>query len=193
MFDYRRALVKSLGFLSIFIVFRFPQTIPLVGRFDATPTTWPGTATVLMAMEPVECPGRRLASTVTRKIKMVWIGSKPCTLANNKIILQVDVRPKHDMIHLYAFWIPLLRAIQKRNLIHTVKGILQDLEHCTVHGRLSLLEKGMGEQLGADSKAIHGPVLWKALMPASLKNGAGNGVTSQKDRRTCWTNTEHSH
>ena len=100
---------------------------------------------------------------------------------------------KHDMIHLYAFWIPLLRAIQKRNLIHTVKGILQDLEHCTVHGRLSLLEKGMGEQLGADSKAIHGPVLWKALMPASLKNGAGNGVTSQKDRRTCWTNTEHSH
>lgn len=98
------------------------------------------------------------------------------------------------MIHLYTFWITLLRAIQKRNLIHTVKGILQNLEHCTVHGRrLSLLEEGMGEQLGADSKAIHGPVLWKALMPASLKNGAGNGVTSQKDRRTCWTNTEHSH
>jgi hypothetical protein len=71
MFDYRRALVKSLGFLCIFII--FPQAIPLVGRFDATPMTWPGTATVLMAMEPVECPGRRLASTVTRKIKMVWI------------------------------------------------------------------------------------------------------------------------
>lgn len=120
-------------------------------------------------------------------------GSKPCTPGKQQNHLQVDVRPKHDMIHLYTFWIPLLRAIQKRNEIHTVKRILQNLEHCTVHGRLSLLEEGMGEQLGADSNSIHGSVLWKALMLASLKNGAGNGVTSQKNRRICWTNTEHSH